>query len=93
MYASRKRFDRLIVGALAALHDETAAIIAAQRLIAARGYRYADVLFEPNLAAARQSPAYGVLVNKLGLVAYWRSKGHAPDVCGTAGPPAFCAAA
>lgn len=88
-----KRTDRLIVGALAALRDETAALMAAQRLIAGRGHRYADVLFEPNLASARQSPAYQSLINRLGLPGYWRSAGHDPDICRDSSPPAFCGVA
>ena len=88
-----KQTDRLVVGALAALGDENGALLAAQRLIASRGHRYADVLFEPNLASARQSPAYAALVNRLGLTGYWRSHGAAPDICDNAGRPSFCTAA
>jgi tetratricopeptide (TPR) repeat protein len=88
-----RRTDRLVVGALAALRDDTAALIAAQRLIAARGHRYADVLFEPNLASADGSPAYAALVNRLGLPGYWRSTGQPPDICRDADGPSFCGAA
>ena len=68
-------------------------LMAAQRLIAGRGHRYADVLFEPNLASARQSPAYQSLINRLGLPGYWRSAGHGPDICRDSFPPAFCGVA
>jgi tetratricopeptide (TPR) repeat protein len=88
-----KRTDRLIVGAFAALRDDAAAVNAAQRLIAARGHRYADVLFEPNLAEADGSPDYAALVNRLGLPRYWQSTGQAPDICRDAGRPSFCGAA
>ena len=88
-----KQTDRLIVGALAALGEQSGAVAAAQRLIAIRGHRYADVLFEPNLAGARQSPPYAALVSRLGLAAYWRSRGAAPDICEDAGRPSYCAAA
>jgi tetratricopeptide (TPR) repeat protein len=88
-----RRTDRLVVGALAALREDDAALAAARRLIASRGHRYADVLFEPNLAAARQTPAYQSLVNGLGLPGYWRSNGHAPDICRDAGRPSFCGVA
>ena len=50
----------------------------------------ADVLFEPNLAAASQSPRYAMLVGRLGLASYWRSSGRLPDICGGAGSAAFC---
>jgi tetratricopeptide (TPR) repeat protein len=88
-----KRTDRLVIGALAALGDQAAAIAGAQRLIATRGHRYADVLFEPNLASARQTPSYAALVNRLGLTEYWRARGAAPDICGDSARPSFCAAA
>lgn len=88
-----KQNDRLVVGALAAIGDQAGAIAGAQRLVSARGHRYADVLFEPNIAAARQSPAYSDVVNRLGLTAYWRLQRAAPDICSDAGRPSFCAAA
>jgi hypothetical protein len=86
-----KQNDRLVIAALAAVGDQIGAIAGAQRLVAARGHRYADVLFEPNLAAARQLPAYAAVVNRLGLTGYWRSRGAAPDVCRDAVHPSFCA--
>jgi tetratricopeptide (TPR) repeat protein len=85
-----RRTDRMIVGALAALRDDDAALNAAGRLIATRGHRQADVLFEPNLASARQSPTYVALVNRLGLPGYWRSTRQAPDICRDSGRPSFC---
>jgi tetratricopeptide (TPR) repeat protein len=88
-----KRTDRLIVGALAALGDKVAAVSAAQTLIASRGHRYADVLFEPNLASARATPAYQSLVTRLGLPSYWRVRGRAPDICRDPGRPSFCGVA
>jgi tetratricopeptide (TPR) repeat protein len=88
-----KRSDRLIVGAIAALRDEDAALRAAQRLIANRGHRQADVLFEPNLAAARQLPSYALLVNRLGLPGYWRASRQSPDICRDQARPSFCGAA
>jgi tetratricopeptide (TPR) repeat protein len=86
-----KRTDRLIVGALAALRDEDAALNAAHRLILSRGHRYADVLFEPNLASADELPGYAALVNRIGLSRYWRGTGRAPDICRGEGRPSFCA--
>ena len=84
--------DRLVVGALAALGAREAALKAAANLVRARGLFDAEVLFEPNLAAARQDPAYADLVRKLGLTAYWRS-GRAPDICRDPAKPRFCAVA
>ena len=88
-----KRTDRLIVGALAALREDKSALDAAGLLIANRGHRYADVLFEPNLATARRSKDYIALVNLLGLPRYWQSSRQMPDICRDATPPSFCGSA
>lgn len=87
-----KRSDRLVVGALAALGQHDAALDAARALIVARGHRYADVLFEPNLASADRSPAYSALVTRLGLTGYWKLTKQAPDICRDADRPGFCGA-
>ncbi|HVM21873.1 MAG TPA: TIR domain-containing protein [Sphingomicrobium sp.] len=88
--ADPKRTDRLIVAAFAALGAHDLALKTARQLIANRGHRYADVLFEPNLAAARATPAYGALVAALGLPGYWRSTGQKPDICRGANAPDYC---
>jgi tetratricopeptide (TPR) repeat protein len=87
-----KQNDRLVIAALAALGDQPGAIAGAQRLIADRGHRYADVLFEPNLASADQSAPYADLVSRLGLSSYWRSRGATPDICSGVRRPSFCSA-
>ena len=91
--ADPRRNDRLIVAGLAALKDDSAALGAANSLVRARGPALADVLFEPNLAAARASPQYAELVRSLGLARYWQSSGRLPDICEGAGAPAFCTSA
>lgn len=85
-----RRNDRLVVAALAALGAEAAAIDAAQRLIRARGHPLADVLFDPNLAAASFSPEYAALIGRLGLVDYWTKTKHLPDICRRETKPGFC---
>jgi TolB-like protein/tetratricopeptide (TPR) repeat protein len=88
--ADRRRNDRLVVAALAALGAGDDALAAADALIRSRGPALADVLFEPNLAAARASPRYAALVEQLGLAAYWRSSGRLPDICHGAPAPTYC---
>ncbi len=82
--------DRLVVGMLAALGARQAAIDAAANLVRARGLFDSEVLFEPNLAAARAEPGYARLVAWLGLTAYWRAARNAPDICRDAARPSFC---
>lgn len=93
MAADPRRNDRLAVAALAALGAEDAAVDAAHRLIRARGPMLADILFDPNLAAAASSPQYSALVSQLGLAGYWRSTNTMPDICRTRPRPAFCSTA
>lgn len=82
--------DRMVVAALAALGAHDPALDAAQRLIRERGHPLADVLFEPNLAAASPSPHYSALVTGLGLASYWRNSKNLPDLCQRPAKPAFC---
>lgn len=88
-----RRTDRLIVGALAALDEDGAALDAARQLVANRGHMHADVLFEPNLAKASGSPSYAALLNRLGLTGYWRQSRQAPDICRGSARPSYCSVA
>jgi tetratricopeptide (TPR) repeat protein len=90
--ADPRRNDRLIVAALAALGAGPEALNAADALIRERGPALSDVLFDPNLAAARSSPGYVQLVRRLGLVSYWRGGGSRPDYCRGSARPAVCSA-
>lgn len=93
-FAADPRYnDKVIVGTLAALGARVAALQAAENLVRSRGLFDAEVLFEPNMAAARAEPRYAELVRKLGLVGYWRSAPNPPDICRDAGKPRFCSLA
>lgn len=86
-----RRNNRIVVGTLAALGAREQALGAAEDLMRTRGPLHAEVLFEPNLAAAKGEKNYAALVRRLGLVAYWGKARNAPDICGAAGPrPGFC---
>ncbi len=91
-FAADPRYnDKVVVGMLAGLGARAAALQAAANLVRTRGLFDAEVLFEPNMAAAASSePGYGELVRKLGLVRYWRSAPSPPDVCRDAAKPGFC---
>lgn len=85
--------DKVVVGLLAALGARHSALDAAAKLLRTRGLFDAEVLFEPNLAAARTEPGYAQLVRNLGLIGYWRSARSLPDICRDAARPAFCSLA
>lgn len=91
LFASDTRYnDKLVVGLLAALGARDAAIGAAAGLVRTRGLFDAEVLFEPNLAAARTEAGYADLVRRLGLLSYWRSANRPPDICRDPARPSFC---
>jgi tetratricopeptide (TPR) repeat protein len=93
-FAADPRYnDKVVVGVLAALGARDAAIKAAANLVRTRGLFDAEVLFEPNMAAARSAPGYAELVRKLGLLGYWRSASSPPDICRGASRPSYCALA
>jgi tetratricopeptide (TPR) repeat protein len=85
--------DKVVVGVLAALGARNEALKAAANLVRTRGLLDAEVLFEPNMAAARAEPGYADLVRALGLIGYWRSASSPPDICRDAGRPRFCSLA
>jgi len=93
-FAADPRYnDKVVVGTLAALGASGSALEAAANLVRTRGLLHADILFEPNLAAARAEPAYAELVGRLGLVGYWRLGRNPPDICRDSNRPRFCALA
>lgn len=79
---------RLVTTALAAIGETRAAIDSAER----NGFWMRGVLFEPSFAGARNDPAFAALVERLGLVRYWRQTHQRPDHCRRPNPPAFCRA-
>lgn len=82
--------DRATVAALAMAGEPDAAVAAADRFLAAHPLSLA-VVFEPSFAAARATPAFAALARKVGLIAYWRTSRHRPDLCAAAQAPRFCA--
>ena len=47
-------------------------------------------LWLPSMDAARRDPAFAVLVQRVGLMRYWRTTHTRPDVCNAKNPPPFC---
>ncbi|MGH6910602.1 MAG: hypothetical protein ACREEG_10480, partial [Phenylobacterium sp.] len=48
-------------------------------------------LFGPETAAMREDPRFIPIVQRLGLLDYWRSSGHWPDFCAKE-PKSVCSA-
>ena len=90
-FAADPRYnDKIVIGTLAALGARAAALQAAGKLVRARGLFNAEVLFEPNMTAARDEPGYAEIVRGLGLIGYWRSTASTPDICRNSNKPNFC---
>jgi hypothetical protein len=47
-------------------------------------------LWLPSMDAARRDPAFAVLVQRVGLMRYWKTTHTRPDVCNGKNPPPFC---
>lgn len=93
-FAADPRYnDKVVVGVLAALGAREAALKAAANLVRERGLFDAEVLFEPNMAAARGEPRYAELVRNLGLLGYWRTAPSPPDICRDSARPRYCSLA
>jgi tetratricopeptide (TPR) repeat protein len=75
--------------AIAGLPDD--AVAAADRVLATSGTPGMQGLFVPTFAQARRTPAFGRLVERTGIIDYWRQPGHRPDFCKPADAPPLCA--
>ena len=80
----------LLIASLAALGAEREALALASRSLGAGGLPDQFVLFEPPLAAARRTPEFAALVERLGLVRYWRQSKKLPDFCRERNAPPLC---
>jgi tetratricopeptide (TPR) repeat protein len=47
-------------------------------------------LFLPSARGVLSDPGFPGFAQRLGLIDYWRKSRSRPDICSTAGPPAFC---
>ena len=48
------------------------------------------LLFLPTMRGALRYPLRHPLLQRFGLLSYWRSMGTRPDACSEKNPPAFC---
>jgi len=80
-----------MVNALALAGYPEQAIAAVELGMSTYGMDNMSALWEPSFAQARMTPQFTALVDKTGLIDYWRMPGHAPDFCRIAPTPAICA--
>ncbi len=100
MAAATARLQALIPGAdgdpeltevLAALGAHDAALSALEAEIGKNDELPPASLFYPPLAPLRSDPRYVKVLERTGLIAYWRTAHTAPDLCHAANPPGWCA--
>ena len=53
-------------------------------------FDWPSALWYPSMRAALNDPALPALLDRLGLMTYWRSTHTRPDACATANAPTFC---
>lgn len=80
---------RLAVVALGVADRPAAAAVAAERWLD-RAPLDTSLLFEPSFARIRQMPVFSGLLERRGLVAYWRATKTRPDFCAGANAPPVC---
>ena len=49
-----------------------------------------SALWLPSMDAARRGPAFPALLQRVGLMRYWKMTRTRPDVCKAKDPPPFC---
>ncbi len=82
--------DPFVPVALAALGHDQQALAASERVVKEWSTSLTFILFTPPFANARRSPQFAALVERLGLLSYWRLPGRAPDFCTDPNPPPLC---
>jgi DNA-binding winged helix-turn-helix (wHTH) protein/tetratricopeptide (TPR) repeat protein len=82
--------SRFVADALGALGDDAGALAAAERLIDRRGNNALLIFFDPTLAAARMTPNFTAVAQRIGLLGYWRTRHIRPDFCRASPAPPVC---
>ena len=76
--------------ALIALGRKPAALAAIESIALAKGGNTTRILFDPLVSTLANEPAYDRLLDRVGLIRYWRETGTRPDLCNAPQHPGFC---
>jgi tetratricopeptide (TPR) repeat protein len=80
----------LLITALAALGADREALAMMDKLVGSAGSRDQYLLFQPNFNGARRTPEFVAIVQRIGLVQYWRQSKKLPDFCRERNAPSLC---
>ncbi len=75
---------------LIALGRKSSALAAIESIALAKGGNTTRVLFDPLVLTLANEPAYNRLLDRVGLIRYWRETGSRPDLCNAPQHPGFC---
>ena len=91
MIARRERIGVAGIAAVAAAGYPDQAADAFETLVAESSINALEYAYAPPFVAMRKTPKFADLVEKLGLMDYWRMAGRRPDFCNEPDPAALCA--
>ena len=80
----------LTISLLGALGDGVQALQMTTAAAQANIYGARAWLFLPTMDGARRDPSFPGVVQRLGLIEYWKASHTRPDVCSAKDPPPFC---
>jgi hypothetical protein len=80
----------LTISLLGALGDGVEALQMTTAAAQANIYGARAWLFLPTMDGARRDPSFPGVVQRLGLIKYWKASHTRPDVCSAKDPPPFC---
>lgn len=81
---------RILIPALASLGGGADSLALIEKALQDGKAGATYLLFEPSLESARRTPQFARIVQRYGLVAYWRETHRLPDFCKEADPPSLC---
>jgi tetratricopeptide (TPR) repeat protein len=81
---------RLQVNLLALLGAPDVALSKIDESLKNNGGLARSALWLPSMDAARRAPSFPALLERAGLMRYWKSSHTRPDVCSDKNPPPFC---
>jgi tetratricopeptide (TPR) repeat protein len=80
----------MLVTSFAALGADRDALAIAEEMVGSTGSRDQYLLFQPPFERIRRAPEFAAIVQRIGLIQYWRQSRHSPDFCREPNAPALC---
>jgi tetratricopeptide (TPR) repeat protein len=88
--AGDKAVVPMLITSFAALGADQDVLAMADQLVGREGSRDQYLLFQPPFDRVRRTPEFAALVQRIGLVQYWKQSRKLPDFCREPKAPAMC---